>query len=170
MSSFKTKAGTELPIQNLRGKPYLQVAYRLVWFREEKPEWSIATEYVQLTPTIAIAKATVSDAQGRVIATGHKTETPEGFQDFVEKAETGAIGRALAACGYGTQFAPDLDEGERVVDSPIATDKPAHALTQRFSGGRGSPECCGKPMMISKFNTNELYCVTCKSKRPKDAA
>lgn len=30
-----------------------------------------------------------------------------------------AVGRALAMLGYGTQFAPELDEGDRIVDSPI---------------------------------------------------
>jgi hypothetical protein len=33
-------------------------------------------------------------------------EKAASFSDFLEKAETGAIGRALAALGYGTQFAP----------------------------------------------------------------
>jgi hypothetical protein len=36
------------------------------------------------------------------------------------KAETKAVGRALAMLGYGTQFAPEMDEGERIVDSPVA--------------------------------------------------
>ncbi len=37
----------------------------------------------------------------------------------LEKSETGAIGRALALCGFGTQFTPELDEGERLADSPL---------------------------------------------------
>lgn len=119
MSSFKTPKGTILPIMDLRGKDYLEVKYRVVWFREEKPTWAIETEYLQVTADVAIAKATIRDDQGRVIATGHKTETPQGFADFVEKAETGAIGRALALCGFGTQFCADeLDEGDRIVDAP----------------------------------------------------
>jgi hypothetical protein len=55
-----------------------------------------------------------------VIATGTKAESRNGFTDYLEKAETGAIGRALALCGYGTQFAPELEEAERIVDSPVA--------------------------------------------------
>ncbi len=116
---FKTKAGTELPLINLKGKAYLQVAHRLVWFREEHPEWSIQTEYVRIDENHAIAKATISDDGGKIIATGHKCEDKKGFADFAEKAETGSIGRALAACGYGTQFAPELDEEERIVDNPV---------------------------------------------------
>jgi hypothetical protein len=121
----KTSKGTELPLLNLRGKDYLEVKYRLVWFREEHPHWSIETEFVSVTDKSACAKATVRDDAGRVIATSHKFENERGFPDFLEKAETGAIGRALALIGYGTQFCADeLDEGDRIVDSPV-TSRPA---------------------------------------------
>ena len=48
-----------------------------------------------------------------------KKETEVGFPDYIEKAETGAVGRALAMCGYGTLQAPEFDEGERIADAPI---------------------------------------------------
>lgn len=119
MRSYKTTKGTELPLLNLRGKEYLEVKYRLVWFREDHPDWSIETELVSVTDVSAYAKATVRDDKGRIIATSHKYESIQGFPDFIEKAETGAIGRALALIGYGTQFCADeLDEGKRIVDAP----------------------------------------------------
>lgn len=121
--NFKTPKGTELPFKNIQGKDYLQVAHRLIWFREDHPNWSIETEIRTPTPDSAIAKATIKDESGRVVATAHKTENVKGFGDFVEKAETGAIGRALALCGFGTQFAQELEEGERIVDSPIMTKR-----------------------------------------------
>lgn len=120
MNSFKTPKGTELPILVLKGKDYLEVKYRLVWFREEHPDWSIETEFVSITDTSSTAKATVRDASARIISTSHKFENAQGFPDFLEKSETGAIGRALALIGYGTQFCADeLDEGKRIVDSPV---------------------------------------------------
>lgn len=121
-SHFRTPKGTELPLMNLRGKEYLIVQYRVVWFREERPDWSIETEFLQLTSEIAIARAFIKNEQGRIIAMGTKHETPKGFPDFIEKSESSAIGRALAMCGFGTQFcADDLDEGEgaRLADSPV---------------------------------------------------
>lgn len=121
MRSYKTTKGTELPLLNLRGKEYLEVKYRLVWFREDHPDWAIETELVSVTDVSAYAKATIRDDKGRVIATSHKFESIQGFPDFIEKAETGAIGRALALIGYGTQFCADeLDEGKRIVDAPAA--------------------------------------------------
>lgn len=98
---------------------YLPVAARIAWFRREHPDWSIITNIVQLANKGVLMKAVIKDAQGRVIATARKKETEIGFPDYIEKAETGAVGRALAMCGYGTLQAPEFDEQERLADSPI---------------------------------------------------
>lgn len=139
MKTITTKKGTELPIMNLKGKDYLQVAHRLVWFREEHPDWSIETEYVALTDQSAFAKAVIRDQSGRIISTSHKEESLKDFpMGYREKAETGAIGRALALCGYGTQFEPDLDEGSRVVDSPLGAQSSVYP--EQPSPGDGVPD------------------------------
>lgn len=133
MKSYKTAKGTDLPILNLRGKEYLEVKYRLVWFREEKPEWSIETELIQADKDATTARATIKNPDGRIMAMGHKFETTEGFADHKEKAETGAIGRALALLGYGTQFCADeLDEGERVVDAPVPPKNPIKVVKKQI--------------------------------------
>jgi hypothetical protein len=124
MNSIKTPQGTELPIRDMRGKPYLEVQYRLVWFREEHPDWRIATEGVQILADVALMRATIMNEKGEAMATAHKQEHKAHFADFIEKAETGAIGRALAMCGYGTQFTIDLDEADRIVDAPTERRRP----------------------------------------------
>jgi hypothetical protein len=125
MTTFKTKAGTEIPLLNLRGKDYLEVAYRLLWFREEKPDHRILTDIHVLTEQYCIMRAEIRDPKSNdIIAMAHKREDKSSFADFMEKAETGAIGRALAQLGYGTQYAQDFDEGERIVDSPLAKNPP----------------------------------------------
>lgn len=123
MKTFKTPKGTELPFLNLKGKDYLLVPHRVLWMREEHPEWSIESHFLQLTESIAIAQATIRDDKGKIVAQGTKSETPQGFSEYIEKAESGAIGRALAFCGYGTQFAQELEAGESVADAPIAPPK-----------------------------------------------
>lgn len=123
-----TPKGTQLPLLNLKGKIYLQVAHRLVWFREEHPDWLMEVEFVQLTDLLAMAKAVITDAEGKRKAVAHKVEHKAHFADYIEKAETGAIGRALAMIGYGTQFAPEFDEEDRIVDAPTDPKaKPAPA-------------------------------------------
>lgn len=107
----------------LKGKEYLEVKWRLVWFRGECPGWGITTEKIQDDGQMAEYKATITDPEGRIVATGHKQECKADFGDFREKAETGAVGRALGMLGYGTQFAPEFEEGERIVDAPVDAKK-----------------------------------------------
>jgi hypothetical protein len=113
-------------LMKVTGKDYLPVAWRLVWFREERPLGRIITAPLELNTQegIAIFQATVMDENGNILAMGTKCETRKGFGDFIEKAETGAIGRALAGAGYGTQFEPELDEGDRLADSPQVVQRP----------------------------------------------
>lgn len=124
MQYFRTPKGTEIPLIDLKGKKYLVVAERLRWFREEHPDWSIVTHIVQSSDTHSVVKAEIfAPGFNWPVATAHKREDAKHFQDHLEKAETGAVGRALAMCGYGTQFAPELDEGDRIVDSPVPPRK-----------------------------------------------
>ena len=105
---------------------YLPVAPRIAWFRRDHPDWSIITKAIQSASKAVVMKATIKDSTGRVIATARKKETEIGFPDYIEKAETGAIGRALAMCGYGTLQAPEFDEGERLADAPVSSNKKMH--------------------------------------------
>lgn len=108
-------------MMNLKGKEYLQVMWRLVWFREVRPLWSIEPEIIEMDDKHAVFRAVIRDEAGVVKCIGHGSESQRDFGDFIEKAETKAVGRALAMLGYGTQFtASELDEGERIVDSPVA--------------------------------------------------
>ena len=102
---------------------YLPVAARIAWFRKDHPYWSIITKVVQLANKAVIMKAIIKDMQGTVIATARKKETEIGFPDYIEKAETGAVGRALAMCGYGTLQAPEFDEQERLADALVEKPK-----------------------------------------------
>lgn len=119
-------------LMNLKGKAYLEVKWRLVWFRQEHPDWSIRTQIVHLNieQKYAVFKAIISNENGVIVAEGTKMEDARGFADFMEKAETGSVGRALGILGYGTQFAPEFDEVDsnspnpRIVDAPINQPKP----------------------------------------------
>jgi hypothetical protein len=142
---------------DLNGKDYLPVAARVKWFRTVHPNGTIETEEVAVELDRPFPKgngkvygyarfrATVRDSEGRVLGQGTKTETAANFFDFVEKAETGAIGRALAASGFGTELDQDLDEG-RIVDAPRErkSAKPRAARSERPAGPLFIPEL--KPM------------------------
>ena len=104
------------------GRTYLPVSARMIWFREEHPDWGIETEPIEINheKQYAVFRARIFNAEGKLMAMGTKKEDVKGFGDYIEKAETGAVGRALALCGFGTQFSPELDEtgGGRLADSP----------------------------------------------------
>ncbi len=103
------------------GKEYLEVKWRLVWLRSEHPDAHITTEMVEHVNDSAVFQARVSIPEGGS-ATGWGSEDAKGFGDYLEKAETKAIGRALAALGYGTQFSYDHEFGAsagKVVDAPV---------------------------------------------------
>lgn len=111
-------------------KEYLPVAWRLVWFRKEHSNWQINTTLVEFDRENkqAMFRCKICDENGNQISCGYGSESIKDFADYIEKAETKAVGRALAMLGYGTQFAPELSEEERVVDAPqpikAEADKP----------------------------------------------
>lgn len=101
---------------NIRGKEYKTVALRVNEFHEayaDEPEAlspSLITEIILNNQTIVVMKASIVDSTGRVLATGHAEEvrgsTNINRTSALENAETSAIGRALAAFGFGgTEFA-----------------------------------------------------------------
>lgn len=119
-------------ITKMQGRDYLEVKWRLVWFRSDHPKGSIITEVVNDD----LMKATILDSDGKILATGHGSSKKIGVAKSrpYEGAETAAIGRALAHAGYGTQFTDELDEGEHLADSPIErTDENRKTLAlQKF--------------------------------------
>lgn len=130
MNTVQTPKGTTLPLIQLKGKDYLMVAHRLVWFNEVAERFRVETDFLLINDeqSVARAKVTVFNNEGVEIksSTATKRETKKDFPDHTEKAETGAIGRALALMGYGTQFAiADLDEGSRLADAPVVNTKTA---------------------------------------------
>jgi hypothetical protein len=95
------------------------VKWRLVWLRQEHPDWTITTEVLASGDPVVV-RAAIADASGRVLATGH-AEYPRGRPyPAVMKCETAAIGRALAHCGFGTQFGGEDVEEAALVDAPVA--------------------------------------------------
>jgi len=121
---------TKLPVRRKNRKTqqwetdyadYLEVKWRMVWFREENSEGTktiIKDKIIDISNRFAYFELEITDSKGNV-EIGVGSETGDDFEDYIEKAYTKAYGRALAALGYGTQFSPELEEGENIVDSPV---------------------------------------------------
>jgi len=97
-------------IVNIRGKEYQTVALRVQKFREAHPDWELSTEIIKADDVVVIMQARIYTDLGKCISTGHAEEFRGANQinstSALENAETSAIGRALAAAGWGgTEFA-----------------------------------------------------------------
>jgi uncharacterized protein YbdZ (MbtH family) len=139
-------------LSNFDGRDYLEVKWRVMWVRHEHPDARMTTEIVQHNEEsgFALFRAEVELPSGGK-ATGLGSETVRDFHDYIEAAETKALGRALAALGYGTQFCRDFDFAEnarpgtaQVVDAPVNLAEPrtiGGGTVQRASslaGGNGT--------------------------------
>lgn len=98
------------PRQHLRklanGADYLDVKWRLAWMRSEHPNAQIETELLRDDEDGALFKAVVRLPDGGS-SMAHAGVPRERSAGHVEQAETKAVGRALAALGYGAEFTDD---------------------------------------------------------------
>ena len=158
----------------LKGKDYLQVADRVYAWRLDHPiesGWSLTTSIVYGGPAEKwiIWECQVRDPKGDLVATGHKFEDAPppgsmGCAEWIDKGETGAIGRALGNCGYGTKAALDEDPDhpcdapqqrgpQRPTPAPAARPAPpaspaAKPPAKPAAPAEALPNCvvCGKPL------------------------
>ncbi len=117
-------------LMNLKGRDYLNVQSRLLWFIRDqraliaaglaREPYVVRTELVELDREAGWAhfKTVARDVLGNE-SVMYGSESMKDFAVYIEKASTKSLGRALLALGYGTAFAPEMDEGERVVDAPV---------------------------------------------------
>lgn len=120
------------PTQHLitmeNGKLYMAVVDRIRWFRKLNPAGKVNTEAIKITERDALFKAVVTLENGGV-ASGWGYESVEHFEEFILKAETKSVGRALAAAGFGTQYVgseyalDNADGSPHLVDSPVSTEE-----------------------------------------------
>jgi hypothetical protein len=117
----------ELPNEDGSTSLYLDVKYRLLWFRLHRPNGKIDTEIIHVDDKSAVVcsrlYADKTDPPEQYVAksTAQRFVSSEKFGDrFLETAETAALGRVLAASGYGTQFCGSTDLlSDVIADAPV---------------------------------------------------
>jgi hypothetical protein len=148
-------------VVDLKGRDYLPVAPRIAYFREHNPAHSIVTDVTVIDGEPRMVRATISDANGSILATAHKTVTAFAG-GAVEKAETGAIGRALSLVGIGTMQALDMDEGDDIAESPAPrpaptpAHKPTAAAARKADAARDVPPTADELADIAGLGLDEL--------------
>lgn len=146
---FKTEKGTLLKVIDFQGKDYMEVSQRVRWFREVFPDGMLSTDVIENNGEASTVKATVlryvkESNSFSVLATGHKRILNKDFpKGPLEKAETQALGRALAAAGFGIQFEPEFDDAE----DGIIADAPQERNGNEVQSGKNAS---GKSAVRSK--------------------
>lgn len=112
---------TETGVVNIHGRDYMTVALRVRMFRERYPHWQILTELLPSGNERVLIKCSIADHMGNVHATGHAEEMRGATQinktSALENAETSAIGRALAALGFGGQEFASAEEVQHATET-----------------------------------------------------
>jgi|GEM_PF-4422835 len=125
MGRYDKKANRQVLVE------YLTVAGRIALFRIDFPiatGWGLLTEVMERTDQGCLYVGKVVNPMGIVVATGFARAIYEGSDRYSgrvdEKAETAAMGRALAKAGYGTE---DIDESDESDGAPHLADAPTGA-------------------------------------------
>ena len=117
----------ELPNEDGTLSLYLDVKYRMLWFRLHRPNGKIDTEIIHVDEKSAVVSCKLYSDRGDPAdqylakSCAQRFVSQEQYGDrYLEIAETAAIGRVLAAAGYGTQFcgATDMLSGI-IADAPV---------------------------------------------------
>lgn len=117
----------KLKTVNIKGKEYVEVNERLKAFRTlpEYKGYSLESDVIALENGVITIKATIKDADGRIIATGLAQEKESSSfinkTSFVENCETSAWGRALGNLGIGIDTSVASAEE---VENAIANQNP----------------------------------------------
>lgn len=121
----------KLPTINIKGKEYVQVKDRILYFNENYKNGSITTELLSdLTSKLVIIKATVTpDVSINRQFTGYSQATIGGnginATAALENCETSAVGRALGMMGIGViESMASADEVNKALNSETGKRNP----------------------------------------------
>lgn len=162
----------ELPNDDGSLSLYLDVKYRMLWFRLHRPNGKIDTEIIHVDEKSAVVCCKLYSDRGDPAdqylakSCAQRFVSQEKYGDrYLEIAETAAIGRVLAAAGYGTQFcgATDMLTGI-IADAPVdmttmedAATAPVEATSRVVHQVRPAPQVSEeKPVASNKREMTTL--------------
>lgn len=92
---------------NIKGKEYVTVNTRLIYFREQKKyeNYKIIEEIPHINDKEVVVKVSIADPDGKIVASAHAQEYRDSSYinktSFLENGFTSALGRALGYLGIG---------------------------------------------------------------------
>lgn len=136
---------------DIKGKQYVLVQDRVIYFNEHYPKGCITTELISAPDSKhIIVKARVSPDEGPRLFTGYSQAViGEGMVNktaALENAETSAVGRALAFMGIGV--IESIASADEMTKAGVGHSPAAKSPSTRQTGG--NPEKPEPPSQIAK--------------------
>lgn len=130
------KANESLTPMDIKGKSYIDVAQRIKAFRSIVPGGAIITDMLSDVDGVCTFKATVYNADGQILATGHAQEKETSSYinktSYIENCETSAVGRALGFIGLGSDTSiASLEEVVNAINNQGKIDKAIDKAVER---------------------------------------
>ena len=124
----------KLKTVNIKGKEYVEVTERLIYFRKNFPNYSLTSEVLDKTDNSILIMARIMNEAGQIISCGIAEEikgsTFINKTSYVENCETSAWGRALANFGIGldTSVASAEEVSNAIANSGVSSKTPKKPL------------------------------------------
>lgn len=157
------KANEQLAPMDIKGKDYVDVAQRVQAFRSIMPGGAIITDLLSCEDGVCTFKATVYDADGKILATGHAQEKETSSYinktSFIENCETSAVGRALGFIGIGSETSiASFEEVANAINNqqPKTDKKPYNAKSAPVSATEGETELTYEQALETMFQGRKL--------------
>lgn len=131
------KANQSIKTTPIKGKDYAEVTQRIKAFRMCYPNGSITTDIIALENGIVTIKATVTNEEGAIIATGYAQEKESSSYinktSYIENCETSAVGRALGFCGFGIDVSvASYEEVANAIENQNASEEKPQPLDAKL--------------------------------------
>ena len=131
------KANETINTTNIKGKEYAEVNQRIKAFRMVYPQGMIETEMISNENGICVFKASVSEPNGCLLATGYAYEKEDSSfinkTSYIENCETSAVGRALGMAGFGIDTSvASYEEVANAIENQTITEEDALKYTLKF--------------------------------------
>lgn len=143
---------------DIKGKSYVEVNQRILYFRDNYPEGKILTSIESMVDGVCVIRAEIY-VSDQLVATGHAYEK-EGSTfinktSYLENCETSAVGRALGIFGIG-------------IDTSIASSEEVNnAIAQQDALKSEKKDLPNKIKLeypdLTTDELNRLTVATCKS-------
>lgn len=136
----------------VKGKNYTCVAARISAFRELCPVGTISTEILSLADGVVTMKTTITDENGKILATGmaqeKETSSYINKTSYIENCETSAVGRALGMLGIGSD--EQMASAEEVANAINNQNKQANNQEQKQVPAKAKEEIEAEKARIMK--------------------